>query len=85
MLRHGGGRRVRERDHIARGVDAKDVGVGVGEEAWDGRALQRRIQELQQGGAIKLFMVCTDRQQRCLTGPRTYHLLLILFIRTIGI
>jgi len=39
MLRHGGGRRVWERDRIATGVDAKDVaGVGVEEEAWDGRA-----------------------------------------------
>ena len=57
MLRGGGGRRVRERDRIATGVDAKDVaGVGVEEEAWDGRALHRRIQELQQGGSIKLFI-----------------------------
>jgi len=57
MLRCGGGRRVRERDRIATGVDTQDVaGVGVEEEAWDGRALRRRIQELQQGGAIKLFM-----------------------------
>jgi len=57
MMLRGGGGRVRERDRIATGVDAKDVaGVGVDEEVWDGRALHRRIQELQQGGSIKLFI-----------------------------
>ena len=77
MLQRGGVRRVRERDRIATGVDAKDV-AGVDVEAWDGRALQRRIQELQQGGARGLIGVSITR------GKGIFALLQLAFYSPFG-